>query len=374
MRISIFEKTRKNQISIYFIYRDKGKKPIWINTNLRLLSLDSILSDVEKRKIIKQNKRIREIANNLRNEKELEIIKGKFGYQDIEKQNMCFIDFFETIKIKKFNSNVNSSKWNTVFKLLKNYSSGKKVEFSIVDKKWLEGFKEYLTKYRSRSKDKKLSINTQIAYFNVVATALKTAIKDGIIRIDPSKEVSRLKYAEVKKGYLTKEEIKLLNETECKDNNVKDAFLFSCLTGIRGCDLITLKINDLQTNSKGDYQISFKQQKTNAQEILPICSDAVSIIKRQKTNPKGYIFSNIKGSGWRNDIIKDWLYKANIQRSITFHCSRHSFAYLQLQSGTSLYTIMKLLGHKNINTTMCYLKLTDKDKIEAVKNINIGLY
>ena len=71
------------------------------------------------------------------------------------------------------------------------------------------------------------------------------------------------------------------------------------------------------------------------------------------------------------DVFKMWLQDAGITKNITFHSFRHTFATLQLEMGTDLYTVSKMLGHKSIKTTQIYAKVVDKKKVEAAGRIKL---
>src|SRR5688572_20211323 len=66
------------------------------------------------------------------------------------------------------------------------------------------------------------------------------------------------------------------------------------------------------------------------------------------------VFADLKYSAWHNEQLKKWLQKAGITKEITFHCFRHTYATLQLSLGTDLYTVSKMLGHREIKTTQVY--------------------
>jgi integrase len=70
--------------------------------------------------------------------------------------------------------------------------------------------------------------------------------------------------------------------------------------------------------------------------------------------------------------LKDWLIDAGINKHITFHCARHTYATLQLTLGTDIYTVSKLLGHKNLSTTEIYAKVINEKKVEAANKIKIN--
>jgi site-specific recombinase XerD len=68
-----------------------------------------------------------------------------------------------------------------------------------------------------------------------------------------------------------------------------------------------------------------------------------------------------------------WLVKAGINKNITFHCFRHTYATLQLEFGTDVYTESKMLGHKHIKTTQVYAKVVDRKKNQTLNKIKVNL-
>jgi len=81
------------------------------------------------------------------------------------------------------------------------------------------------------------------------------------------------------------------------------------------------------------------------------------------------VFSGLKYSAWHNLALREWCMKAGITKHITFHCGRHTFAVLQLSLGTEIYTLSKLLGHRELKTTQVYAQIMDEKKREAVNRI-----
>jgi site-specific recombinase XerD len=75
-----------------------------------------------------------------------------------------------------------------------------------------------------------------------------------------------------------------------------------------------------------------------------------------------------------NVELSKWIMKAKITKSITFHCARHTFAVLQMTLGTELYTLQKLLGHSQIQTTQIYAKIIDEKKRDVLYFPFLDLY
>ena len=167
--------------------------------------------------------------------------------------------------------------------------------------------------------------------------------------------------------YLTIEEVKKAAQTDCDSDLIKRAFLFSCLTGLRRSDILKLTWGEVQ--QQGDYtRIIFRQKKTKGQEYLDITPQAAEMLgSRGKASE--LVFKGIPCTSTTNNIIKIWIQRAGIDKEITFHCARHTFAVMMLDLGTDIYTVSKLLGHRELSTTQIYAKVLDKNKQAAVSRI-----
>ena len=118
----------------------------------------------------------------------------------------------------------------------------------------------------------------------------------------------------------------------------------------------------------GGTRIVFRQKKTKGLEYLDITGQAVRYMgQRGKADER--VFAGLKYSAWHNLALREWCLKAGITKHITFHCGRHTFAVLQLSLGTEIYTVSKLLGHRELKTTQVYAQIMDEKKREAVNRI-----
>ena len=125
------------------------------------------------------------------------------------------------------------------------------------------------------------------------------------------------------------------------------------------------------------YFLNFKQKKTKGVEVLPISEQAYSFTQGAE-NPKDMIhtelvFEELKYSAYHNKHLFQWIGAAGITKDITFHCFRHTYATLQLFNGTDIYTVSKMLGHKDIKTTQIYTKIVDKAKRKAANKIKLDI-
>ena len=111
--------------------------------------------------------------------------------------------------------------------------------------------------------------------------------------------------------------------------------------------------------------VSFSlNKKTEDLEYMYISKQARELLgERDMKNPR--VFVNLSYGSATNTELLRWCMKAGITKHITFHCGRHTAATLLLENGADLYTVMKILGHKDIRTTQIYAKIVDKKLKEA---------
>ena len=167
--------------------------------------------------------------------------------------------------------------------------------------------------------------------------------------------------------YLTIDEVRKLAQTPCRSEEVKTAFLFSCLTGLRRSDIAKLTWGEV--HQQGEFtRIIFRQKKTGGQEYLDITKQAAALMGERGADDER-VFKWFNSPGSTNDIIRVWVANAGINKDITFHCGRHTFATMMLDLGADIYTVSKLLGHADISTTQIYAKVLDKKKQAAVAAI-----
>ena len=246
------------------------------------------------------------------------------------------------------------------------------ISFSDVDRKFVEGFKEHLDNGVKTKGNQPLSQNSKYSYFNKFRAALKQAVKDGIIPTNPSEGVTAFKQGEPQREFLTLQELQDAANVECDIPQMKTAFIFSCLTGLRWSDIQKLLWSEVQHSEQMGYYIRFRQKKTQGVETQPISDQAFGLLgERQDKDER--VFKGLKYSAWHNLKLQQWMMRAGISKTITFHCARHTYATLQLTNGTDIYTVSKLLGHRELKTTQVYAKIIDDKKVEAANKIQIDL-
>lgn len=369
MRVHLRQRRQKNgKISLYLeIYKGYLKtnnktKAIRDYEYLNLYLYNKPSGFIQK----KHNKEILQLAKTIKAQKEIDIQNGKYGFSSKSKQNSDFLKYFQKLTNDRFQSKGNYGNWNSVLKHLKDFTSNR-IIFKDIDEKFCEEFKDFLVNTALKKNGEKLLTSSISSYYNKFKASLKKAIEDKIITYNPSINIKLPKIIENKRQFLTLEELQSLYNTECRYPVLKRAFLFSCLTGLRKGDILDLKWSDLNSTEDG-VKITHYQEKTDSLEYLDINHQAVELIGN-KEGDDDLVFKGLKFSTYVNTALMLWVMKAGITKHITFHCARHTYATLLLTYDVGLFTVSKLLGHKNVKTTQIYAKIIDKKKREAVNKL-----
>jgi len=315
------------------------------------------------------------IADSIRQQRENHFNKPEI-YSQYEKQQLrlkengekSFSEYFEKLADKR--TGTNTDNWAAALKYLKQFNS--KLKFADLNESVFEDFKDFLLTVKSSRSDKAtLAQNSAQAYFNKVKATLKQAYKDGLLQTDLNAKIRPIKAEETRRLYLTLEELNKLVKTPCNNDLLKRAALFSALTGLRHSDIKKMKWSELEFVVGKGYLLNFDQQKTKGVEVLPISEQAYSLLG-EPGEPTAQVFNGLKYSAYQNKHLFQWIGAAGITKEITFHSFRHTYATLQLHSGTDIYTVSKMLGHKDLKTTQIYAKIVDEAKREASNKITLN--
>jgi integrase len=347
------EPTRREFLGLYVF--DKPKTPFDKQHNSQTLNI---------------GESIRQKRENFLNKPE---IYNQFEKEQIrltELGELCFVDYFRKLTNKRKASNHDN--WVSALNYLEAFTNGS-LKFSQLNEKFLNDFKEHLLTTKSRKSNKTtLAQNSAVSYFNKVKAALKQAYKDGILQTDLNAKVSPIEQNETRREYLTLEELNRLVKTPCNNDLLKRAALFSALTGLRFSDIQKMVWGELEYIEGQGYFLNFSQKKTKGVEYLPISEQAYSLLG-EPGEPTANVFEGLEYSAYHNKHLFQWLGAAGITKDITFHCFRHTFATLQLFNGTDIYTVSKMLGHKDLKTTQVYAKIVDEAKRKASNRIKLDM-
>ena len=292
-----------------------------------------------------------------------EYAQGKYSIKDRSKEKLNFLSYYDKLKEERYESKGNYDNWDAAQNHLEKYCKNKQITFEDIDENFVLGFKKYLNKNAKTKSNTLLSQNSKYSYYNKFKAALRQAFDDGYTSRNYATTVKGFVMGETTREYLTYEELQNLVKAACKHQILKNAFIFSCLTGLRWSDINKLTWDEVRDEEDGS-RLVFKQQKTAAQEYQYLSEQARNILGSRKLG-SARVFQGLKYGAHFNAEILRWCMRAGITKHITFHSARHTHAVLLLEHGADIYTVSKIPGHKEIRTTQIYAKIVDNKKKEA---------
>jgi integrase len=316
-------------------------------------------------------------AEMYRQKRESELNKPEI-YSELERAQVrkdsqgsqSFKDYFKKLANKRTGASWNV--WEAVLIHFNDFHPGE-IKFRDITEGLCNEFGDYLQfEAKARRGGEKLAVNTASGYFSKFRTVLRQAYKDRLIPFELSAMVRPLKTEETHRVTLTIDEVNSLVNAECGSPVLKQAAIFSVYTGLRFSDIQKLTWKELEEIAPGQWVMNFKQQKTKGVEVLPVSAEAVSLLGERRAD-NDQVFKDLKYSAYYNKILSKWIGMAGISKDVTFNSFRHTFATLQLTFGTDLYTVSKLLGHRDIKTTQIYAKIIDETKRAAADRISLKI-
>lgn len=360
------ERSKGRQVLYLDCYRD-GKR------SYEFLNLYLVPETDEASKILNENTMTQAMA--IRNQREIEIINhGEL--QPKVRVKLLLSDWMEAFRKQKERTGQSEKRAlavDTVRNHLNSFRGGK-TTLADIDEDFCKQFVLYLGGLKNSKctkKQKPLSAASARCYFQIFVSALNEAVRKKYIPVNPAQLLNGedkkcIKATKSLRSYLTIDEVQQLITTDCKNEQIKYAFLFACFTGLRISDIKNLTWNDV-VKKNGKTYLNIVIQKTRTPFTIKLNKEALHWIPQQgKGKGKGKVFELPYYSGYINYSLKRWAKVAGIEKNICFHMSRHTFATMALTLGADLYTVSKLLGHHDISITQVYAEIIDKKKDQAV--------
>lgn len=226
-----------------------------------------------------------------------------------------------------------------------------------IDHKFIVDFECYL---RTVSK---CNENTSAKFLQTFKMVIIRARNNGYIKGDPFSNY-KIRLKRVDRGYLTEEELERLRSTPITSKRVaqvRDVFLFCCYTGLAYIDLKMLREDNIRTSFDGKQWIMTHRHKTDTVVNVPILDIPMELLARYKGQCKNGYLLPILSNQKCNQYLKDVAKVCKIDKNITFHMARHTFATtVTLSQGVPIESVSKMLGHTNIKTTQIYARITNQ--------------
>jgi integrase len=258
---------------------------------------------------------------------------------------------------------------------ISDYMKGKDISMEKLDKTWMDGYHQHC---RDNLKNKNSTISKD---YKVMNAAINRMVKDRVLSYNPLQGY-RIKVDKVHKNKLSVEEIKMMKDAELKGWRAlsRDVFLFSYYCrGMRVSDVLSLRWD----NIRGD-QLTYKMNKSDQYIVMKLIPAAMDIIGRYE-GQSSFVFPIMeeiehgakmfmvkkKKTALLNNALKDLASDLGIDKKISMHIARHSFAALADRKGVAVTAIQQLLGHSSLQVTKHYLSdLRNSDELdEKMKDI-----
>lgn len=296
------------------------------------------------------------LADDIAAKRRLELTGGEFDLAPQSGRKADFIAYCRRLAESGSRSPNTQLVWRNAIAHLEAFAGGS-VQLRHVTPSFLEGFRDYLLS--------RLKQNSAAIYLVKVKQACRQAARERMISANPAAGVS-ITQLPTHREFLTLEELDRLAVTPCDNPEIAAAFLFASFSGLRYSDVKALRWHQVRRDGEATSLV-YTQAKTRAPETLPLSPQAAAILDSRTDNlPENAVFKLGLGSSI-NKALKRWAKRAGIGKNVSFHTSRHSFAVLSLSHGVDVYSLSKLLGHKRLQTTEIYAKITDEKKRAAVE-------
>lgn len=212
---------------------------------------------------------------------------------------------------------------------------------------------------------KKCMPNTTTKILKFFKTIILFGRKNGFLTHDPFREI-RFHLEPVDRGFLTDNEIKTIMQKEMVTPRlelVRDMFIFSCFTGLAYIDVANLTEDNI-VELDGKQWIMTKRQKTKIATNIILLDIPKMIIEKYASVRKDGKLLPILSNQKMNAYLKEIADICQINKNLTYHVARHTFATMSISKGVPIETVSKMLGHSKIQTTQIYARITNK-KLEA---------
>jgi len=314
------------------------------------------------------NRQVWELAEKIRIERESAINHQRHGIPSPINKKINLLDFFEAYytsytkkDIRMIRGAIDRFK-DFLKQAYPNYQN--QIKPDQLSKQMIKEFVNYL--------ESKSTGEGARGYFQRFKKIISNAEENDFITKNPCKGViCRVDDSALKKDILSIDEMQLLIKTKYVGQNleVRRAFIFCLYAGLRFCDVKDLKYSNVDFSNR---LLRFEQAKTKGQSStswvnIPLNDSLLSLIG-EKSDKDDLIF-NLPSSTMCLKSLDRWVKRAGIDKHITWHCARHSFAVNILNNGANIKTVASLLGHSGLKHTEKYTRAVDSLKEQAINSL-----
>ena len=335
--------------------------------NLSLYLLDKPRTAIERQ----QNKETLGLAMKIRAEREQEFKESMLGYRLRKDRNVNFLDYFQSCidNYTKKDLRMMQIALSRFKDFLKEkypvYASNIRTEH--LNKEMMAAFVEYL---QSRSVGEGAK-----SIYQRFKKVIKSAIEHDVMIKNPCDGVQcKVDDQILRKDVLSLEEIQILMNChyDYENPDVRRAFIFCLYCGLRFCDVKDLTFRNVDYSNR---LLKFEQSKTKGHSassgvVTPLNDGLLTLIGNpsEDSNLDSLVFPLPSYESCCKSLRR-WVKRAGIDKHISWHCARHSFAVNILNNGANIKTVASLLGHSGLKHTEKYTRAVDKLKEDAINSL-----
>lgn len=361
MGITLGRKSLRNgRLSLYLDYCFNGKR--------QRQYLGIILDSPTDKHTRATNRAKLQLAQVLRSQKEIEYLKERYPFRTTEMpftlpqttgNSIDFFSFAEEYLAQYHQKDIRLVRG--VFTQLRKFHTGVLLLNNITPR-FCHSFLDYL--------HRNLNGNSPVNYFKKFKMCLNACVESGLVLQNPANGIRLPQYNDVTKEILSEKELTQLALTPCRNSEVKRAFLFSCMSGLRWCDVKLLCYRNIDFAQKRLTLIQKKVAGHSSHSVLHLNlnASALYLLKVQSGSSEERVF-HLPSHSYCLRMLNEWTRKAGIRKHISFHCARHTFITNLMASGANIKTAASLAGHSSTRHTEKYIHIIDTQKQQAVDNL-----
>ena len=318
-----------------------------------------------------QNKETVALAQKIRYEREQELKQRMLGYRLQKDRNVNFLDYFQS-----YLDNYTKKDVRMISIALDRFKNFLEEQYPLYKERILPGHmdKDMMIKFVEYLQAHSVGEGAKSIYQRF-KKVVRYAMDHDVILEDPCKNVPcKIDDQILKKDILSPEEIQKMANCHYKDESpaIRNAFLFSLYCGMRFCDVKDLTFRNVDFENK---LLKFEQNKTkgssaNSGVVIPLNSTLLKLIGTPKEGgSRDDLIFELKSYESCNRAIKRWAKRAGVDKHLSWHCARHSFAVNILNNGANIKTTASLLGHSGLKHIEKYTRAIDKLKEDAINSL-----
>lgn len=319
------------------------------------------------------NKETMELAKGIRYERGQQLLESIEGYRIKANMEINFLDYFQKyidsytkkdikmvqIALQRFKDFLTETPQYTKY--------SKKIKPEQITKDMILAFTEYL---QGRSKGEGAK-----SIYQRFKKVVKYAIEHDVMLKNPCNGISiKVDDQQLTKEILSTEEIQKLMEThyDCENVNIRRAFIFCLFAGLRFCDVKELTYRNVDYSN---MLLRFEQNKTKGHSAasgvsIPLNEGLLMLIgEPEEGQTRDSLVFPLPSYEACLKAVKRWVKRAGIDKHISWHCARHSFAVNILNNGANIKTVASLLGHSGLKHTEKYTRAIDSLKQDAINSL-----